>query len=108
LKEIIKVTTLGILSFISISTGILTFGLAFAKNKDMQFEISDCQVQRTATTEVSGPCPEIETPVKLDNSFDNNMVESQIAADGNSEPTPIHSNLDDSYEQVDPFGPILK
>jgi hypothetical protein len=36
------------------------------------------------------------------------MVKSQIATDGNSEPTPIHSNLDDSYEQLDPFGPILK
>ena len=39
------------------STGVWMFNLAFAKNKDMQFEISDCPVQRTATTEESGPCP---------------------------------------------------
>jgi hypothetical protein len=83
------------------STGVWTFNLAFAKNKDMQFEISDCPVQRTATTEKSGPCPEMGMGTKLDNSFDNNM-------DKNSEPTPIHSSLADSLEQVDPFGPISK
>ena len=51
------------------------------------------QVQRTATTEKSGPCPEMGTRTRLDNSFDNNMVKSQTAMDKNSEPTPIHSNL---------------
>jgi hypothetical protein len=90
------------------STDFWMFNPAFAKNKDMQFEISDCPVQSTATTEKSGPCPEMGTGTKLDNSFDNNMVKSQTAMDKNSEPTPIHSNLADSLEQVDPFGPISK
>ena len=53
-------------------------------------------------------CPEMGMGTKLDNSFDNNMVKSQTATDKNSEPTPIHSNLDDNLEQVDPFGPISK
>jgi hypothetical protein len=94
------------------STDVWMFNLVFAKNKDMQFEISDCQVQRTATTEKGGPCPEMGTRTRLDNSFDNsfdnNMVKSQNAMDKNSVPTPIHSNLDSSLEQVDPFGPISK
>ena len=90
------------------STGVWTFNLAFAKNKDMQFEISDCPVQRTATTEKSGPCPEMGMGTKLHNSFDNNMIKSQTAMDKNSEPTPIHSSLADGLEQVDPFGPISK
>jgi hypothetical protein len=90
------------------STGVWTFNPAFAKNKDMQFEISDCPVQRTATTEESGPCPEMGTGSKLDNSFDNNMLKSQTAMDKNSEPTPNPSNLAGSLEQVDPFGPISK
>lgn len=90
------------------STGVWTFNLAFAKNKDMQLEISDCPVQRTATTEKSGPCPEMGAETKLDNSFDKNMVKSQTAMDKNSEPTTIHSNFTDSLEQVDPFGPISK
>jgi hypothetical protein len=88
------------------STDVWMFKLAFAKNKDMQFEISDCPVRRSATTEKSGPCPEMRTGTRLDNSFDNNMVKSQTAMDKNSEPTPIHSNLASSLEQVDPFGPI--
>ena len=72
----------------------------------MQFEISDCPVQRTATTEKS--CPEMRMGTKLDNSFDNTMVKSQTALDKNTEPTPNHSNLGDNLEQVDPFGPISK
>jgi hypothetical protein len=84
------------------------FNLSFAKNKNMQFEISDCPVQRTAITEKSGPCPGSGTETKLDNSFDNNIVKSQTAMDKNSEPTPIHANLAGSLEPVDPFGPILK
>lgn len=36
-----------------------------------------------------------------DMQFDNNMVKSQTATDKDSEPTPIHSNLDDIFEQVD-------
>ena len=90
------------------STGVWTFNLAFAKNKDMQFEISDCPVQRTATTEKSGPCTEMGTRTRLDNSFDNNMVKSQTLMNKNSKPKPIHSNLASSFEQVDPFGPISK
>ena len=90
------------------STGVWMFNVAFAKNKDMQFEISDCPVQSTATTEKSGPCPEMGTETKLDNSFDNSMVKSQTAMDKNSEPTPIHSNSAGSLEPVDPFGPISK
>ena len=69
------------------------------------FEISDCPIQRTATTEKSGPCPEMGTAIKLDNSIDNNMIKSQTATDKSSEPTPIHSNLDDSFEQVESTDP---
>ncbi|MGB0005134.1 MAG: hypothetical protein WBP74_10790, partial [Nitrososphaeraceae archaeon] len=101
MKSTFKLITLGIVLLISMSTGVWTFNLAFAKNKDMQLEISDCPVQRTATTEKSGPCPEMGTAIKLDNSIDNNMIKSQTATDKSSEPTPIHSNLDDSFEQVD-------
>ena len=90
------------------STDVWMYNLAFAINKDMQFEISDCPVQRTATTEKSGPCPSMGTRTRLDNSFDNNMVKSQTSMDKNSEPTPIHSNLASSLEQVDPFGLISK
>ena len=90
------------------STDVWMFNLVFAKNKDMQFEISDCPVRRTATTEKSGPCLEMRTGTRLDNSFDNNMVKSHTAMDRNSDSTPIHSNLADSLEQVDPFGPISK
>ena len=90
------------------TTGVWTFNLAFAKNKDMKFEISDCPVQSTATTEKSGPCPVIGTETRLDNSFDNNMAKSQTALDQSSEPTPIHSSLADRLEQVDPFGSTSK
>jgi hypothetical protein len=74
----------------------------------MQYEISDCPVQRTTNTEKRAPSTELGTRTRLDNSFDNNMVKSQTAMDKNSEPTPIHSNLASSLEQVDPFGPISK
>jgi hypothetical protein len=90
------------------STDVWMFNLAFAKNKDMQFEISDCPVQRTTTTEKSGPCPSTGTRTRLDNSFDNNIIKTQTAMDKNSESTPIQSNLASSLEQVDPFGPISK
>jgi hypothetical protein len=90
------------------STDVWMFNFAFAKNKDMQFEISDCPVQRTATTEKSGPCPSTGTRTRRDNSFDNNIIKSQTAMDKNSESTPIQSNLASSLEQVDPFGPISK
>jgi hypothetical protein len=103
-----KLITLGTILLISMSTGVWMINLAFAKNNDMQFVISDCPVISTATTEKSGPCPETGTGTKLDNSFDNNMVKSQTAMDKNSEPTPIQSNLVGSLEQVDPFEPISK
>lgn len=108
LKNTFKLITLGTILLISVSTCDWMINLAFAENKDMQFEISDCQVQRTATTEKSGPCPEMGMGAKQDNSFDNNMVKSQTVMDKNSEPTLIHSNLAGSLEQVDPFRPISK
>ena len=85
-------------------TSVWMFNYSFAKNKDMQFEIIDCSVQRTATTEKSGPCPGSGMETKLDGSLGN----TQTAMAKNSEPTPIHSNLAGSLEPVDPFGPILK
>ncbi len=69
----------------SMSTGVWMFNLAFAKSKDIQFEISDCPVERTSTYEKSGPCPEMGTETKVDKSSDNNMVKPQIPIDKSSD-----------------------
>jgi hypothetical protein len=84
------------------------FNLAFANAKDIQFEISDCPVQRTSSYEMSGPCPQMGTETKVDKSSDNNMVKSETTINKSSETRPIYSTLPGSLEPIDPFGPTTK
>ena len=87
-----------------------TLNLAFANNKGIQFEISDCPVQRTSTTEKSGPCPDRGTESKTDSSHENSLVKSVSGTkvDKKSETTPIHSISPASFESVDPFSSTTK
>ena len=85
--------------FIFNREGLRYEGKVYVMKGRSTFEISDCPIQRTATTEKSGPCPEMGTAIKLDNSIDNNMIKSQTATDKSSEHTPIHSNWDESLNK---------
>ena len=53
----------GIILTIGLSIIIWTLGSAYAKSDKLQYEISDCSVQRNNTYETSGPCTDtsIET-----------------------------------------------
>ena len=82
----------GIILTIGLSIIIWTLGSAYAKSDKLQYEISDCSVQRTNTYETSGPC--------TDTSIETNV-------DKNAETKPI-----DSFElkasELNPFGPTVK
>ncbi len=69
----------------SLWTVILTVNFAFAKNKNFQFGISDCTVQRNSTYEKSGPCTDLATEPTVDNTVQKHMVEPQIKVDSVSE-----------------------
>src|SRR6476659_11143815 len=92
----------------SISAVISNFGLAFAKNNGIRFEISECPVQRTSTTEKSGPCPDLGAESNTGNVPDNKIVESDSKVDKSSETSPVHSASPTGLEIIDPFGSTIK
>ncbi|MGA9908697.1 MAG: hypothetical protein WBP84_00670 [Nitrososphaeraceae archaeon] len=92
----------------SILAVVSNFKFAFAKNNDIRFEISDCPVQRTSTTEKSGPCPDLGAESNAGNVPDNKIVESESKVDKSSETSPVHSASPTGFETIDPFGPTTK
>jgi hypothetical protein len=79
---------------------ISNFNFTFAKNNDIRFEISECPVQKTSTTEKSGPCPDL--------GADNKIAESESKVDKSSETSPVHSASPTGFETIDPFGSTIK
>ena len=82
----------GIILTIGLSLVISTLGSAYAKSGKLQYEISDCSVQRNSTYEKSGPC----TDTSIETNVDKNVETKQI----------------DSFEpkvlELNPFGPTVK
>jgi hypothetical protein len=58
----------GIILTIGLSIVIWTLGSAYAKSDKLQYEISDCSVQRNNTYETSGPCT--DTSIETIDSFE--------------------------------------
>lgn len=88
-----KLITLGIILATSLWTVIWTVNFAFAKNKNFQFEISDCTVQRNSTYEKSGPCTDLATEPTVDNTVQKHMVEPQIKMDSVSETKKVEPQI---------------
>ena len=84
------------------------FNLAYANAKDIQFEISDCLVQNSSTSEMSGPCPQIWTETFVDKSFNTNKLNVEATIYNKSETRSIYSYLSPSLDSTDPFGPSTK
>ena len=108
LKNTIRLIILAVISATSILTVISNFNFAFAKNNDIRFEISECPVQRTSTTEKSGPCPDLGSESNADNVPDNKIVESESKVDKSSDTSPVHSASPTGFETIDPFGSTIK
>jgi hypothetical protein len=83
----------GLILTISLSIVNSTFSSAYAKSDQLQFEISDCAVQRNSTYEKSGPCTGTSIETKVDK---------------NVETKPIDSFEPQGSELIDPFGPTVK
>ena len=96
-----KLVVLGLIIATSILTVIWTIDFAFAKNKNFQFEISECSVQRNSTYEKSGSCPDPGSERAVDKS----MVEPQAKVDSVSETdkteTP-QTKVDSSFAETEP------
>jgi len=84
------------------------FNLAYANAKDIQFEISDCLVQNSSTSEMSGPCPQIWTETFVDKSFNTNKLNVEATIYNKSETRSIYSYLSPNLDSTDPFGPSTK
>lgn len=84
------------------------YAYAYANAKDIQFEISDCLVQNTSTSEKSGPCAQIWTEAYVERSFNNNKLKAEATINNTSETRSIYSNLARSLESTDPFRPSTK
>lgn len=82
----------GIILTIGLSIVIWTLSSAYAKSDKLQYEISDCSVQRNSTYEKSGPC--------TDTSIETNV-------DKNAETKPIDS-FEPKASELNPFGPTVK
>ena len=108
MENTIKFIVLAIILATSILAVVSNFNFAFAKNSDIRFEISDCPVQRTSTTEKSGPCPDIGAESNAGNVPDNKIVESESKVDKSSETSPVHSASPTGFEIIDPFGSTIK
>jgi hypothetical protein len=66
----------GIILTICLSLVISTLGSAYAKSGNLQYEISDCSVQRNSTYEKSGPCTDTNTETNVDKSVETNPIDS--------------------------------
>jgi hypothetical protein len=101
-------------NLVSVCALILTFDPVFATDKNIRFEISDCSVQRTSTTEKSGPCPDAGGESNAHTTSDNKIAESKSKVDATSETTPVQSAPSKSVdpisqiESMDPFGSTAK
>ena len=84
------------------------FNLAYANAKDIQFEISDCLLQNTSTSEMSGPCPQIWTETYVEKSSNNNKLKADATINNKSETRSIYSYLASILDSTDPFGPSTK
>ncbi|MGB8159309.1 MAG: hypothetical protein WCE93_04110 [Nitrososphaeraceae archaeon] len=108
MKNTVGLIVLAAISATSILAVVSNFKFAFAKNNDIRFEISDCPVQRTSTTEKSGPCPDLGAESNAGNVPDNKIVESESKVDKRSGTSPVHSVSPTGFETIDPFGPTIK
>src|SRR6266496_3661338 len=97
---------LGILLFATFLIVICTFNFSFAKVKNIQFEISECSVQRNSTYEKSGPCP---TGPNISNNQENNIAEPQAKVDSISETDKAEPQAKvDSISETDKAEPQAK
>src|SRR6266496_2199105 len=97
---------LGILLFATFLIVICTFNFSFAKVKNIQFEISECSVQRNSTYEKSGPCP---TGPNISNNQENNIAEPQAKVDSISETDKAEPQAKvDSIQETDKAEPQAK
>jgi hypothetical protein len=108
LKNTVGLIVLAVILATSILAVISNFNFAYAKNNDIRFEISECPVQRTSTTEKSGPCPDLGAESNAGNVPDNKIVESESKVDKSSETSPVHSASPTGLETIDPFGSTIK
>ncbi len=107
MKNKVGLIVLAVILATSILAVISNFNFAFAKN-NIRFEISECPVQRTSTTEKSGPCPDLGAESNAGNVPDNKIVESESKVDKSSETSPVHSASPTGFETIDPFGSTTK
>ena len=108
MKNTIGLIVLAVILATSFVAVISNFNFVFAKNNDIRFEISECPVQRTSTTEKSGPCPDLGAESNAGNVPDNKIVESESKVDKSSETSPVHSASPSGFETIDPFGSTIK
>jgi hypothetical protein len=108
LKNTVGLIILAVILATSILAVISNFNFAFAKNNDIRFEISECPVQRTSTTEKSGPCPDLGAESNSGNVPDNKIEDSDSKVDKSSETSPVHSASPTGFEILDPFGSTTK
>ena len=108
MKNTVGLIGLAVILTTSILAVISNFNFAFAKNNDNRFEISECPVQRTSTTEKSGPCPDLGAESNTGNVPDNKIIESESKVDKSSETSPVHSASPSGFETIDPFGSTIK
>ena len=66
----------GIILTIGLSLVIWTLGSAYAKSGKLQYEISDCSVQRNSTYEKSGPCADTNIETNVDKSVETKPIDS--------------------------------
>lgn len=98
----------GITLAMCLSTGILTFSSVSAKNKNLEFEISDCLVQGNSTHERSGPCPDGQVEAGVEISPSNNILEPEASLDRSPETKRPDHTLPDISELINPFGPLTE
>lgn len=83
----------GLILTIGLSIVFSTLNSAYAKSDKVQYEISDCSVQRNSTYEKSGPCTGTSIETKVDKNVETKSIDS-------FEPK--------ASEPIDPFGPTFK
>ena len=82
----------GIILTIGLSVVIWTLGSAYAKSGKLQYEISDCSVQRNSTYEKSGPCTDTSIETNVDKSIETKPIDS----------------FEPKVLELNPFGPTVK
>lgn len=86
----------------------LTFSSVSAKNKNLEFEISDCIVQGNSTHERSGPCPNADVEIRIEISPSNNILEPEASLDESPETKADDYTLPDVPELINPFGALTE